>query len=156
LIPNAPTVVQIRYPGVKGVLVKKESKNKFLEFRASMVKFKSELNNPFGIIASSVPFEYGALNKQIMMLLAALGVPESIFEKKQEFYYNSVLAIPFSPVDACKWFLTSKKFSKKKFNKFSSGKFSKELINLQQSQFKRSKSDEKSKNRLYIPLLYSR
>ena len=128
--------MQIRYPGVKGILVKKFSKNRFVQFRKdSMIKYVTELKNPLGIVDYSKPFTYGALNKQLMILLLSLGVTEQIIEEKQIEYYTSVSRMSFDPVS--KW----------KINCLNMGNKKKGIQN---------KEMEKSKKKLRIPLLHSR
>ena len=54
-----PSIVQIRYPGVKGVLMCYKEENRTVTFREqSMIKFKTPLKNPFGIVDMSKPYSY--------------------------------------------------------------------------------------------------
>jgi hypothetical protein len=144
ILPWLPSVIQIRYPGVKGILVKKLSKERFIQFRSeSMIKFESHLSNPLGIVEYSKPFTYGALNKQIILLLLALGVSEQVLEAKQIEYYSNVSQMLFDPVSA--WKINCLKHNNlNNKNKPSKGK------SLQKKEM------EKSKAKLRIPLLHSR
>jgi hypothetical protein len=55
-----------------------------------MEKFKSVGMNNLGICDYSKPYSYGHLNKQYIMLLSALKIPDDIFINKFKDYYNEL------------------------------------------------------------------
>ncbi len=85
-----PSVLQIRLEGYKGVVALDPNLNKdSMLIRKSMIKFKSG-TKPFSEVCLcnySKPYSIGFLNKQYIMLLSGLGVPDEILEEKQRKYY---------------------------------------------------------------------
>ncbi|XP_074287131.1 RNA-dependent RNA polymerase 6 [Silene latifolia] len=84
LTDNPPCAYQIRFAGCKGVVAcwpTKDDKIK-LHLRPSMNKFQSE--HKIVEVCSWTRFQPGFLNRQIILLLSALGVPANIFWKMQE------------------------------------------------------------------------
>ncbi|XP_068642476.1 RNA-dependent RNA polymerase 6-like [Aristolochia californica] len=94
LIPDPPSAYQIRYAGYKGVIACWPGNNDgyHLSLRPSMDKFRS--NHRMLEVVSWSYFQPGFLNRQIVTLLSALGVPDDVFEKMQDrmlFKLNKIL-----------------------------------------------------------------
>ncbi|CAI9096669.1 OLC1v1032867C1 [Oldenlandia corymbosa var. corymbosa] len=94
LSEDPPCAYQIRYAGCKGVVAcwPTQVKGRHLYLRESMQKFES--NHRILEICSWTRFQPGFLNRQIVTLLSALGVRDSIFWKMQEsmiFKLNKML-----------------------------------------------------------------
>lgn len=69
---------QVRMGGIKGVLVwKPELDGRLIQVRKSQIKFPSE-SRKLEIIRCAT-FSQGYLNRQVIMLMSALGVPDDIF-----------------------------------------------------------------------------
>ena len=76
------TAYQIRIAGYKGVLMLKEAPMKGLvEVRPSMRKFKGQ-DWDLGIIRCAT-YSVAYLNRQVIMLLSSLKVPDHVFLEKQ-------------------------------------------------------------------------
>lgn len=92
--PEIPSVFQIRLKGCKGILCHDPRLEEGLQIRPSMEKFKWSRKgpHPLGIVDKgfSRPNEFGSLNKQYIMLLSALGVPDEAFLQKQEVYFKEL------------------------------------------------------------------
>ncbi|XP_058113286.1 RNA-dependent RNA polymerase 6-like [Magnolia sinica] len=83
LTGNPPCAYQIRYAGCKGVVAcwPGDGDGKRLSFRPSMKKFKS--NHTTLEVIQWTKFQPGFLNRQIVTLLSALGVPDEVFMRMQ-------------------------------------------------------------------------
>ncbi|KAK7351391.1 hypothetical protein VNO77_10806 [Canavalia gladiata] len=83
-LDNVPSAYQIRYAGFKGVVASWPTKGDGfrLSLRPSMNKFQS--THTTLEICAWTRFQPGFLNRQIITLLSALGVPDEIFWKMQE------------------------------------------------------------------------
>ncbi|KAI3891026.1 hypothetical protein MKW98_007331 [Papaver atlanticum] len=83
LTSNPPCAYQIRFAGCKGVVACwPEKTDEFrLSIRPSMIKFQSK--HTILEIVSWTRFQPGFLNRQIIILLSALGVPDSVFSLMQ-------------------------------------------------------------------------
>lgn len=57
-------------------------------FRTSQKKFTATGDNIFSVVESSVPYAYGRLNDDIVVLLASLGVTTEQFQRKQQQYFD--------------------------------------------------------------------
>jgi RNA-dependent RNA polymerase len=77
----APSVLQIRYGGCKGVVAVDPRSIRKLSLTRSMMKFESE-NTTFDVLAYS-KYQPCFLNRQLITLLSTLGVPDNVFELKQ-------------------------------------------------------------------------
>ena len=102
-----PSVFQIRYRGYKGVLMidpgmKDDTK---IKFRESMKKFKGGDDLSFSVIDYAKPYVFGSLNDEVVLLLHALGISESILYRKQQEYFDFLSAAIMDPVVAFR-FLT--------------------------------------------------
>ena len=77
---QCPAVLQIRLQGMKGVLAlnPRLEPGKIL-VRPSQIKFKTKFDNCLGVAGFSHPFSFGHLNKQFIILLSGLGVPDASF-----------------------------------------------------------------------------
>ncbi|KAL9001670.1 MAG: hypothetical protein Q9188_005363 [Gyalolechia gomerana] len=84
----SPSVVQIRYAGYKGVLtLEPQLRGQILvQFRDSMRKVKDVGDRSFAVVDYSKPYSFGYLNDEIVLLLHALGISESMFVKQQQEY----------------------------------------------------------------------
>ncbi|KAG5048419.1 hypothetical protein JHK85_009522 [Glycine max] len=82
-LDNVPSAYQIRYAGFKGVVASWPAKGDGvrLSLRPSMNKFQSTHN--ILEICAWTRFQPGFLNRQIITLLSALGVPDEIFWQMQ-------------------------------------------------------------------------
>eukprot|EP00898_Chlorokybus_atmophyticus_P003162 jgi/Chlat1/3847/Chrsp26S03977 len=81
-----PSAFQIRFRGYKGVVSLKPTATSILGLRPSMKKFDSDV--PDFEVIQSADFWPGFLNRQIILLLSAAGIPDSVFQELQ----NQVVA----------------------------------------------------------------
>ncbi|XP_042520106.1 RNA-dependent RNA polymerase 6-like [Macadamia integrifolia] len=81
---NSPSAYQIRYAGCKGVITcwPRKDDGILLSLRQSMKKFESM--HAILEVISWTRFQPGFLNRQIITLLSALGVPDDIFSRMQD------------------------------------------------------------------------
>jgi len=85
-----------RYLGYKGVLMlhpdldKEADKEKktLIQFRSSMKKFTTVENHTFSVVEHSMPYSFGRLNNDIIVLLASLGITQEKLLAKQEAYFR--------------------------------------------------------------------
>lgn len=111
LTDYAPSVLQIRYQGCKGVVVKDRGPklpSDCLLIRKSMKKFNPG-TKPFlniWLCDCSRPYSYGHLNKQFIMLFSALGVKNEVFLQKQEQHLERVVQMMEKPsiaIEMLRW-----------------------------------------------------
>ena len=92
--PAVPSVCQVRFKGCKGVLTHKPELEGGIQTRPSMEKFQWLAREPadLGVVdrGYSRPYEFGSLNKQYIMLLSALGIPDDVFLRKQDVYFKEL------------------------------------------------------------------
>ncbi|KAJ2987432.1 hypothetical protein NUW58_g4511 [Xylaria curta] len=82
----SPSVFQIRYRGYKGVVTldpTMKDPRTLLKFRKSMKKFSGG-----GDLSFSVPYVYGHLNDEVVILLHSLGILAETLLKKQEQHFE--------------------------------------------------------------------
>jgi RNA-dependent RNA polymerase len=85
---------QVRLGGIKGVLINKpklsedDEEIKVIEYRRSQEKFKSQ--DYFLEVIRCATFSQGYLNRQVILLLSNLGVPDSVFLQHLENSINSL------------------------------------------------------------------
>ena len=92
-----PSAYQFRLQGCKGVVtIDPQLEPRTVLIRPSMVKFKSSSFPKFAVCGVSRPYIYGHLNRQLIYLLSALGVPDDNFLALQREYFD--LAARFRPV----------------------------------------------------------
>lgn len=85
-----------RYLGYKGVLMlhpeldqeQDLEKKTLVQFRASMKKFTTVDNHTFSVVGHSVPYAFGRLNNDIIVLLSSLGISNDKLLAKQEAYFQ--------------------------------------------------------------------
>lgn len=85
------TAYQVRLGGAKGVLVCKPSlgeTERIVERRKSQIKFESK-DNFLEVIRCST-FSQGYYNRQVILLLSTLGVPDNVFETHLEVALKSL------------------------------------------------------------------
>eukprot|EP00977_Amphora_coffeiformis_P014749 scaffold4223_cov189-Amphora_coffeaeformis.AAC.9 len=90
-LKRLPSVFQIRYQGLKGVVVTNSSlRSSSLVTRPSMIKFRTTRFPQIAVCDYSRPFSYGHLNRQFIMLLSGLGVDDEIFTNIQKEHYDRI------------------------------------------------------------------
>jgi hypothetical protein len=65
-----------------------------------MKKFKATSNNTFSVVEHSMPYKFGRLNNDIIVLLSALGVSNEALLKKQQEYFDWIVAASTEPTAA--------------------------------------------------------
>lgn len=97
-----PSVFQIRYRGYKGVLElePKLQGQTLVQFRDSMRKITGTPDLTFSVVEYSKPYSFGYLNDEVILLLHALGIPDSIFLRKQQEHLDFLSAAPQDPREA--------------------------------------------------------
>jgi len=63
-------------------------KKHLVHFRRSMKKFNTNTANTFSVVDYSMPYTFGRLNNDIIVLLSSLGVTNEKLLAKQEEYFN--------------------------------------------------------------------
>lgn len=90
-IVRPPSAFQVRFQGYKGVLaVNSQLKHSTIVVRPSMKKFATESFPNLYVCDYSRPFSFGHLNRQFIVLLSGLGVPDSVFEDIQNEHFRRV------------------------------------------------------------------
>lgn len=63
------------------------AKTHVAQFRKSMKKFNTTVDQSFSVVGYSKPYTFGRLNNDIIVLLSSLGVtPEALLAKQQEYF----------------------------------------------------------------------
>ncbi|CAJ1414323.1 unnamed protein product [Effrenium voratum] len=93
-----PSTFQIRFKGYKGMVVEDPGLNErdaeVVKMRPSQRKFRFQSGDSgrmglaFGVVDYSKPYQYGALNKFSVIILASLQVPSQVFEARQLEYFR--------------------------------------------------------------------
>jgi HrpA-like RNA helicase len=95
---NIPSVIQVRLPGIKGVLIVDDNlPRKTIHVRQSMIKldliglsFKDQ-DLPMAVLGVSKPFTgYHYLNAQVVSLLVQRGIDQGVMRAKARAYIESV------------------------------------------------------------------
>lgn len=63
-------------------------KKAFIHFRSSQKKFAATGGNTFSVVDYSIPYAFGRLNDDIIVLLASLGITTERLVSKQEAYFK--------------------------------------------------------------------
>jgi len=95
-----PSVYQIRFKGCKGTLMLDETLTNKIALRKSLIKFTwnpEKTQNQLRIVedgkAVSFPNCYSLLNLQYIRLLSTLGVPDDVFLRKLDTYFEELSRI---------------------------------------------------------------
>lgn len=64
------------------------AKQHVVEFRKSQKKFVATVDDTFAVVGHSMPYTFGRLNNEIVVLLSSLGVTNEVFLRKQEQYFS--------------------------------------------------------------------
>jgi regulator of nonsense transcripts 1 len=106
--PYQPSVFQIRWQGCKGVVfVDKTLPRSSFNIRKSMKKFEANGMTKLGVCEYSRPYRFGHLNKQYLMLLSGLGVPDDVFKQRFQSYYEELQTILTDHEVAFKYAMTN-------------------------------------------------
>jgi hypothetical protein len=65
-----------------------QEKKHLVHFRKSMKKFNTSTTNTFSVVDYSMPYAFGRLNNDIIVLLSSLGVTNEKLLAKQEEYFR--------------------------------------------------------------------
>ena len=86
-----PSVVQLRLQGMKGVVALNPGleQGKLL-LRPSQNKFDTNFDSCLAVAGISRPYTFAHLNKQFIILLSGLGVPDSVFVTLHEEFFHLV------------------------------------------------------------------
>ena len=92
------------YLGYKGVLMlhpelDKEARH-LAQFRKSMKKFTTTVDQTFSVVGYSKPYTFGRLNNDIIVLLSSLGVSAEALLAKQQEYFDWISGAAKDPVKA--------------------------------------------------------
>ena len=86
-----PSVFQIRHQGNKGIVTRDSTlPSDTMIVRDSMVKFQTKEFPHVCVCDFSGPFSYGHLNRQFIMLLSGLGIPDQVFESLQAEHFDRI------------------------------------------------------------------
>jgi len=77
-----------------------KERSAMVHFRKSMKKFNTTIDTTFSIVDYSVPYAYGRLNADIIVLLSALRVPNERLLAKQASYFKWISDAGSDPVAA--------------------------------------------------------
>lgn len=64
------------------------AKEHIIEFRKSQKKFVATVDDTFAVVGHSMPYTFGRLNNEIVVLLSSLGVSNEAFLRKQDEYFT--------------------------------------------------------------------
>lgn len=98
---HPPSAFQIRFQGYKGVLsVNSSLAHSTIIVRPSMKKFSTASFSSISVCDYSRPFSFGHLNRQYIVLLSGLGVPDETFETLQREHFARVRNMLYNRDDA--------------------------------------------------------
>lgn len=63
-------------------------KKTLVQFRSSMKKFSTVENTTFSVVEHSIPYAFGRLNNDIIVLISSLGITHEKLLAKQEAYFR--------------------------------------------------------------------
>jgi len=92
-----------RYRGYKGVLMlhpQLKDTPYLAQFRKSMKKFNTDMDNSFSVVGHSRPYTFARLNNDIIVLLSSLGVSNENLLAKQQEYFDWVAGAADDPTKA--------------------------------------------------------
>lgn len=133
-----PSAFQIRFAGFKGV-VAISPKTQSLALRPSMKKFKCH-HNTMDILNCSVPIPC-FLNRQVIMILSTLGVPDSAFEALQLKHL----------VNLAESFVDNSKVNPKRLDLSNISSWDPFMRMLIAAQYRQQLVDLVKKSRIYVP-----
>eukprot|EP00978_Attheya_sp_CCMP212_P042524 scaffold260436_cov51-Attheya_sp.AAC.2 len=88
---SLPSVFQVRFQGNKGVFaINSRLGSATVAIRPSMTKFSTDRFPHIYVCDYSRPYSFGHLNRQFIMLLSGLGVPDNVFIKLQQEHFDRV------------------------------------------------------------------
>ena len=86
-----PSVVQLRLQGIKGVVARNPGLDTGkLMIRPSQTKFETDFDSCLAVAGTSRPYTFAHLNKQFVILLSGLGIPDSVFVCLHEEFFGMV------------------------------------------------------------------
>lgn len=109
LVQPSPKVQELilynRYLGYKGVLMLHPELDRaglqpVAQFRKSMKKFNTTVDQTFSVVGYSKPYSFGRLNNDIIVLLSSLGVSSTAILSKQREYFDWIENASKDPVSA--------------------------------------------------------
>lgn len=68
-----------------------------IQFRKSQKKFNATADNIFSVVDYSVPYSFGRLNNEIVVLLSSLGITTEALVKKQAEYFDWIKEASHDP-----------------------------------------------------------
>lgn len=77
-----------------------EEKKSLAQFRHSMKKFTSTADNTLSAVDHSVPYSFGRLNNDVIVLLSSLGISTETLLAKQESYFTWITGATEDPTHA--------------------------------------------------------
>ena len=92
------SVIQIRYKGAKGLLVKNRAlKKNEIHLRKSMIKYqcRHESTSKYLDILDWNKYKAGFLNRQVIILLRTLGIPDMTFTTLQNEHIHKIASMTF-------------------------------------------------------------
>lgn len=85
-------------------------KQHFIEFRASMKKFRATSNTTFSVVDHSVPYAFGRVNNDVITLLHSLGITKETLLAKQAAYHRWIEDASTDPIKAFDFLCTLQEY----------------------------------------------